>query len=456
MASFIHDDFLLTTPAAQRLYHEYAADAPIIDYHNHLPPADIATNRQFHNLYEIWLEGDHYKWRAMRANGIAEPLCTGDADPYEKYMAWARTVPHTLRNPLYHWSHLELKRYFGIDQLLNEQTAPEIWEQTQATLATPQRTTQAILNEFRIVALCTTDDPVDDLRFHRELADADLTTKVFPTFRPDMALKVDQPETWNAWVDQLATISDMHIANLDHLTTALRRRHDAFHALGGRLSDHGVSYFSTTVCDEGTAARIFDSARVGVAATPEEQEQFASFLMVFFGRLDAEKGWTKQIHLGPRRNNNSRKLREVGPDTGFDSIGDWPQVAGLQTYLDHLDQQQALPKLVVYNNNPADNFAIATMLGNFQDGVTPGKMQFGSGWWHLDQKEGMEWQLNTLSNVGLLSRFIGMLTDSRSFMSFPRHEYFRRVLCNLLGQDMEHGEIPPDDAMVGTLVRNIC
>ena len=456
MVPFIHDDFLLTTPAARRLYHEYAAPAPILDYHNHLPPQDIANNRRFANLFEIWLEGDHYKWRAMRANGVAERFCTGEADPYDKFMAWADTVPRTLRNPLFHWSHLELKRHFGFDTLLNAETGPEIWEQAQAALASPDLSAPAILRKFNVVALCTTDDPADELNFHTTIAASDPATKVYPTFRPDAAFGVDQAESFNAWVDRLAAITDIHISNLDHFTAALRQRHDAFHALGGRLSDHGLSHCFAEPCDEGTAAAIFNSARVGVAATPDEQSQFASFMMDFFAVLDAEKGWTKQLHLGPRRNNNTKKLQEVGRDTGFDSIGDWPQVAALGAYLDRLEQAGTLPKLVVYNNNPADNYAIATMLGNFQDGIIPGKMQFGSGWWHLDQKEGIEWQLNTLSNVGLLSRFVGMLTDSRSFMSFPRHEYFRRVLCNLLGREMEQGELPNDEALIGDLVRDVC
>jgi len=454
--SFIHDDFLLTTPAARRLYHEYAEDQPILDYHCHLSPKDIADDRQFANLYEIWLEGDHYKWRAMRANGVDETFCTGGAGPFEKFMAWARTVPRTLRNPLYHWTHLELKRYFAIDALLDETTAPSIWETANTLLATDDLRAQGILEKFRVRALCTTDDPTDDLVYHKRMGALALETRMYPTFRPDKALNVHLPGAFNPWVDRLAAASNTHIAGYADLHDALRRRHDFFHSLGCRLSDHGLSFCYADPCPEREAAATFDKARAGRGVTPEEQTHFASNMMLFFGRLDAEKGWTKQLHLGARRNANSRAFETLGPDTGFDSIGDWPQVDLLGRYLDLLDREKALPRIIVYNLNPADNYAVATMVGNFQDGAIPGKIQFGSGWWYLDQKEGMEWQINALSNVGLLSRFVGMLTDSRSFMSFPRHEYFRRVLCNVIGKDMENGEIPVDYELVGTMIRNIC
>lgn len=453
---FIHDDFLLTTPAARRLYHQHAAGQPILDYHCHLSPQDIAQNRRFNNLTEIWLEGDHYKWRAMRASGVAEHYCTGDAAPYEKFLAWARTVPHTLRNPLYHWTHLELKRYFGIDDLLDEHTAPSIWERSQAQLATDELTAQGILKKFNVRALCTTDDPTDDLAWHAQIAAAGIATRVFPAFRPDKALNVHQPEQFNPWVEKLAAAAQLRITTLADFLEALRLRHEYFHARGCRLSDHGLNHCYADFCSERTAAAIFEAARAGRAATLEEQGRFAAFLMLFFGRLDAAKGWTKQLHLGARRGNNTRRSRELGPDTGFDSIGDWPQVDALAAYLDRLDQENALPKVILYNLNPADNYAFAAMAGNFQDGVTPGKIQFGSGWWFLDQKEAMEWQLNALSNIGLLSGFIGMLTDSRSFMSYPRHEYFRRVLCNLVGRDLESGEIPDRDDLVGPMIENIC
>ena len=453
---FITEDFLLNNRTAKRLYHTYAEDQPVLDYHCHLSPRDIAENRQFRNLTEIWLEGDHYKWRAMRANGVAERYCTGDADPREKFLAWAETVPYTLRNPLYHWTHLELKRYFGVDELLDESSAPRIWDVTNALLATPEMRAHGILKRFRVTHLCTTDDPADDLACHRTIRASSLATRVLPAFRPDKALRVDQPDVFNAWVERLAAASNMDIGCLRDFSDALRRRHDDFHTMGARLSDHGLNQCYANFCAEPVAAAIFDRARKGQAAGPDDQTQFASYMMLLFGRLDAEKGWTKQLHLGAYRSANTRRLQEVGPDSGFDSIGDWPQVAALGAYLDRLEMEDALPKLIVYNVNPVDDYAFATMIGNFQDGRIAGKIQFGSGWWFLDQKEGMEWQLNALSNTGLLARFIGMLTDSRSFMSYPRHEYFRRVLCNLVGGDMENGLIPDSDDLVGPMIRNIC
>jgi glucuronate isomerase len=454
--SFITEDFLLNNGTARRLYHEFAESEPILDYHCHLPPQDIAANRMFQNLSEIWLEGDHYKWRAMRANGVEERSCTGDAEPFEKFMAWARTVPHALRNPLYHWTHLELKRYFGIDELLDEHSAGRIWERANALLATDSMRVQEIFRRFRVKALCTTDDPADDLACHRAIREAGCVARVFPAFRPDKALAADAPEAFNAWVERLAAASNADIGSLADFTEAIRRRHAAFHAMGARLSDHGLNRCYAAFCSRDTAASIFDKARRGQPASAEEHEQFASYMMVFFGQLDAEKGWTKQLHLGAYRNANTRRLRQMGPDTGFDSIGDWPQVQALGAYLDRLETEGALPKMIVYNNNPVDNYAFATMIGNFQDGKIAGKIQFGSGWWYLDQKEAMEWQLNALSNTGLLSRFTGMLTDSRSFMSYPRHEYFRRVLCNMIGKDMEEGLIPKDDQLVGGMIRSIC
>ena len=453
---FINEDFLLGTKKARRLYHEFAEGEPILDYHNHLPPADISGDRRFLNLYEIWLEGDHYKWRAMRANGVAERFCTGDATPYEKFLAWAKTVPHTLRNPLYHWTHLELARYFGIHELLDEHNARKVWDRAGEIMASGELTTRRILRRFRVQALCTTDDPCSDLAEHKELAKSERAFRVYPAFRPDKALYVNTPGPFNAWVDLLAATSNVHVAALADFLRALKSRHDYFNALGARLSDHGMESVFADFPTEAEAARIFDRARAGHAATPDEHRKFASFMMLFFGRLDAEKGWTKQLHLGAIRNNSTRGMRLLGPDSGFDSIGDWEHARSLCAYLDRLDRDNALPKMIVYNVNPAENYVFATAMGNFQDGSVAGKMQFGSGWWYLDQKEAIEWQLNTLSNVGLLSRFVGMLTDSRSFMSFPRHEYFRRVLCNLLGRDVEAGELPDDDSLLGPMIRNIC
>jgi glucuronate isomerase len=454
--AFIHEDFLLSTAAARRLYHEYAENEPILDYHCHLPPKDVAENRRFANLFEIWLEGDHYKWRAMRAHGVPEKFVTGDASPKEKFLAWAQTVPATLRNPLYHWTHLELKRYFGIDELLDAGNAGRVWEQANAMLAGESLRAWGILEKFQVRAVCTTDDPADDLRWHRQIAASGLKTKVFPTYRPDRAFLVHQPDVFNSWLGRLAESSNTDIADFRSFLDALKKRHGAFHALGCRLSDHGLNVCFSTPCSEEKAAEIFEKARAFIPVSAEDQVQFASFLMLFFGRLDAEKGWTKQLHLMARRNNNTRRLRELGSDTGFDSIGDWPQMDALGQYLDLLESEGALPKMVLYNLNPAWNYAFATMAGNFQDGSVPGKIQFGSGWWFLDQKEGMEWQINALSNCGLLEHFVGMLTDSRSFMSYPRHEYFRRTLCNLLGADMENGLLPQDFDLVGGMARRIC
>ena len=453
---FIHDDFLLQTTAARRLYHAYAERQPIIDYHCHLPPKDVAEDRQFANLWEIWLDGDHYKWRAMRASGVAERFCTGDASPREKFLAWAKTVPQTLRNPLYHWTHLELKRYFGIDELLDEKTAQRIWERANEALKSPELSAWGIFRKFSVKAICTTDDPADPLTCHEAAAASDLPTKMCPTFRPDRVMDPHQPEIFNSWVDRLAKTAGVRITQFNDLLDALRSRHQAFHDIGGRLSDHGLDQCYAADCTDAQASAIFAAARANHAATPEERASFASKMMVFFGRLDAEKGWTKQLHLGARRNANTRALESIGRDSGHDSIGDLPQVDALGRYLDRLEQEGALPKMIVYNVNPADNYAFATMVGNFQDGSIAGKIQLGSGWWFCDQKEAMEWQLNALSNNSLLSHFVGMLTDSRSFMSFPRHEYFRRVLCNLLGREMENGELPDDEAMIGAMVERIC
>lgn len=453
---FIHDDFLLGTKAASHLYHSFAKDEPVLDYHNHLPPQDIAADRVFKNLFEIWLAGDHYKWRAMRCNGVPEKFITGDASPFEKFKAWAATVPHTVRNPLYHWTHLELKRYFGIDELLSEKTAIAIWEKTCLMLDRKEMSTRNILRQQNVKALCTTDDPCDDLAHHQKCAADGFEVGVYPTFRPDKALAVHQPETWNAWCDKLAAASGIEVGSYAALLDALKQRHDFFHSVGGRLSDHGLNYCHANFVSDVEAERIFAKARAGNAADAVEQDQFASNIMLHIGRLNAARGWTMQLHLGPVRNNNSRLAREIGADVGCDSIGDYPQAETLSRFLDQLDTGNALPKTVLYNVNPAHNYVFGTMAGNFADGTTPGKVQFGSAWWFVDQKEGMEWQINALSNLGLLSRFIGMLTDSRSFMSFPRHEYFRRTLCNLIGADVEAGLIPDDDELVGSMVKNIC
>ena len=454
MPSFIHDDFLLQSGAARDLYHGFAKDEPIFDYHCHLPQAHIADNHAFADIAEVWLGGDHYKWRAMRANGVPEKFITGNATPREKFDAWCATVPHTIGNPLYHWSHLELKRYFGIDAIISPATADSIWNAANERLRSMR--VHDILRDNKVAVICTTDDPADPLHDHRRVAALGIKTRVYPAFRPDKALGVDKPTAYNPWLDRLSIAAGVEIKNLDGLLAALKNRHDEFHAVGGRLSDHGLETALAEPCTHAEAAAIFDAARTGRAASPADWAKFGSFLMLEFGRWDAARGWTKQLHLGALRNNNRRLLSQLGPDTGFDSIGDFPQAASLSRYLDALDATGELPRTVLYNLNPADNYLFATMAGNFQDGTIAGKVQFGSGWWFLDQKEAMEWQMNALANLGLLSRFVGMLTDSRSFLSYTRHEYFRRALCELLGSKIERGEIPADMELVGGMVRNIC
>lgn len=449
-------DFLLYSSTARRLYHEVAADQPIYDFHCHLPPEEIAHDHRWDNLTEIWLAGDHYKWRLMRANGVNEELITGGATAKEKFDAWAATVPQTLRNPVHHWTHIELQRYFGIETLLTPETADEIWEKTRERMAEDDFSVHGILKKFDVRMVGTTDDPADSLEHHVAIAESDLETTVRPTFRPDKAFGVDQPEAFNAWIERLEKITDSDIARLGDLLAALERRHDDFHAAGARLSDHGLNHCPTLACSEAEAAAIFDKARRGDAATPEEREKFCFYLLVCFGRLDAAKGWTKQLHLGPFRNVNPHGFSRIGPDAGFDTIGDFQQGPGLVHYLGTLAAEDALPNIVLYNINPSDNYLFAAMTGAFQDGATAGKIQFGSGWWFLDQKEGMEMQLNALSATGLLSRFVGMLTDSRSFLSFPRHEYFRRILCELVGGDADRGELPDDFEALAELVRAVC
>ncbi|MEI6071434.1 MAG: glucuronate isomerase [Verrucomicrobiae bacterium] len=457
MKTFLTEDFLLRSAAARELYHGFAAREPIFDYHCHIPPQQIADNYRFRNLQDIWLAGDHYKWRVMRSNGIDEHFITGGAPDYEKFLAFARTVPFAIRNPLYHWTHLELLRGFGIDDLLDESTAPAIWEKANALLGQPDFRAQRLIERSRVAVICTTDDPADDLDSHQRILDEGvLKTRVYPTFRPDRALQVDQPEAFHVWVEKLSASADTDCSSFAGFLSALEKRHARFHEMGARLSDHGLPACPGEFASESEAARIYDAARCGRTADAGASERFAGFMMLFFGRMDARRGWIKQLHLGAQRGNNTRLLRALGPDTGFDSIGDRPQAAGLARYLDALDAEQALPKTIIYNLNPADNYVMGTMIGNFQDGTVPGKIQFGSGWWFLDQKEGMEWQINALSNLGLLSRFVGMLTDSRSFLSYPRHEYFRRVLCNTIGTDVENRELPGDIEWLGGIVRRIC
>jgi glucuronate isomerase len=456
--AFLPENFLLSNRTSEKLYFEFAQPQPIFDYHCHIPPADIAGNRRFENLTQIWLAegryGDHYKWRAMRANGVPERFITGNAGDYEKFLAFARTVPATLRNPLYHWTHLELRRYFGITELLNEESAPRVWAQANEQLQ--ELTVHQILQKFRVSVICTTDDPTDDLAHHQALRTSTLPTRVYPAFRPDKIFAIDQGDAFQRWVERLEKASGNNASELAGLLDSLRARHRFFGSLGAKLSDQGIPFTYSEPCDEAEASAIYARTRSGVTPGEAEALKFRSFMLRFLGELDADAGWTKQLHLGALRNANRRRLAEFGPDTGYDSIGDWPQAEPLARYLDQLETAGKLPKMILYNLNPADNYVLATMIGNFQDGSIPGKLQFGSGWWFLDQKQGMEWQLNALASVGLLSRFVGMLTDSRSFMSYPRHEYFRRLLCNLLGSDVERGEIPNDLGLLSNLVRGIC
>lgn len=456
--AFLDDDFLLNGKTARALYHEHAAQEPVFDYHCHLPPAEVAADRKFRNLYEVWLAGDHYKWRAMRSNGIEERFCTGDAPDYDKFLAFARTVPRTLRNPLYHWTHLELRRVFGIQDLLDEGSAPRIWAEANEKLASPEFSVHGLLNRFRVKVVCTTDDPVDSLEHHKALKakPGKLKTKMYPTFRPDKALAVDRPALFNGWLAQLAAATGRECGSAAALMAALEERHAFFHSLGGRLSDHGLEACPVGTCEDADAERIFQAARRGEAAGPQDTAAFTGWAMLRFGRWDAGRNWTKQLHLGPLRNNNQRLFRALGPDIGCDSIGDAPQARGLSWYLNALEETGELPRTVLYNINPADNYVFGTMIGNFQGGGIAGKIQFGSGWWFLDQKEGMEWQLNALSSLGLLSRFVGMLTDSRSFLSYIRHEYFRRILCNLVGTEAERGELPEEMGLLSGLVRDVC
>ncbi|MEM1444436.1 MAG: glucuronate isomerase [Planctomycetota bacterium] len=472
-APFIDDDFLLLSESARRLYHNHATDQPIYDYHCHLPPIDLAGNRTFNNLFEAWLEGDHYKWRAMRAHGVDEQFCTGDADPKEKFRAFAKTVPATLGNPLYHWTHLELRRYFEIDVLLSGDTADEVWDAANAKLAS--MSVSSILEKFDVRLIGTTDDPADTLEHHEQLQRKPLgKTKVVPAFRPDKAYTLDDLDAWNTYVDRLGEAADVKIRRIDDLLEALAKRHAFFHDTGSRLSDHGLEALPDVGCSDADARDIFDEARGNASSRASDswehgspvnaldRAKFTSYIMLFLGKLDAEAGWTKQLHLGAMRNNNGWAREHLGPDTGFDSIGDFQQGPGLKRYLGTLAQRGHLPQTVLYNLNPADNFLMATMAGNFNLNVSgsregkPAAMQFGSGWWFLDQKDGMRDQMKALANLGLLRHFVGMLTDSRSFLSYPRHEYFRRTLCGLLGEMVEAGELPRDFDLLGPMVEGIC
>lgn len=457
MKKFIHDDFLLQTDAAKELYHNHAKQQPIIDYHCHLIPEQIAKDYKFDNLGQIWLEGDHYKWRAMRTNGIDEKYCTGkETSDWEKFKKWAETVPNTMRNPLYHWTHLELKTAFGVDKLLNPSTAKEIYDICTEKLRTPEYSARGLMKRYNVEAVCTTDDPIDSLEHHISIKKEGFGIKVLPTWRPDKAIAVENPIAYREYVEKLSDASGVTISKYSDMIDALRNRHDYFASVGCKLSDHGTEEFYAEEYTKSEIENIFDKVYGGKVLTKNEIVKFKSAMMHEGAIMDWEKGWTQQFHFGVIRNNNTRLFNKVGADTGFDSIGDFNVAKSMSRFLDQLDIQNKLTKTIIYNLNPRDNDLIATMIGNFQDGTIAGKMQFGSGWWFLDQKTGMEAQLNSLSNLGLLSRFVGMLTDSRSFLSYPRHEYFRRILCNLIGNDIENGLLPSSEMkFIGQMVENI-
>ena len=458
MKKFIHNDFLLGNKTGQRLYHEVAADLPIIDYHNHLPPDAIAADKQFSNLTEIWLAGDHYKWRAMRTCGVDERLITGDASDKEKFLAWAETVPKTLKNPLYHWTHMELADPFGItDRLLNRESAVRIWDECNEMLQSDEFSARSLLKRNRVKVVATTDDPVSNLEHHQRYRDQkDRDLRMVPTFRPDRGMNIDQRDQFLDWIHQLKDITNTEIGNFDQLLTALKKRHDFFHQLGCRASDHGIGLPFSKPFDGRSLDQLLNKVFTGEEISDDEVNIYKSAFLYHCGLMNHEKGWVFQLHIGAIRNNNSRMMRKLGPDSGYDSMGDAEVAKPLARLLDRLDCDNTLPKTVLYNLNPRDNELMGTMLGNFQDGVTPGKLQHGPPWWFLDQKDGIEKQIESLSNMGILSQFIGMTTDSRSFLSFSRHEYFRRILCNLIGDDMERGIIPNDHEMASDLIEKIC
>jgi glucuronate isomerase len=456
MKKFLDEHFLLSNTTAKRLYHDYAKDMPVIDYHCHLPPAQIAADASFGNLTQAWLYGDHYKWRAMRTNGVPESYCTGNRTDLEKFEKWAETVPYTLRNPLYHWTHLELQRYFDIHDILSPATAADIYYNASAQLGTSAYSTRNLLRKMNVALVCTTDDPADTLEYHQQIRQDGFEIPILPAFRPDQSMNVDDPEKYNQYLQRLEEASGITITTYADLLDALKNRHDFFASQGCTVSDHGIEEIYAEDFHEKDIDAIFLKVRSGNRLSLLEARQIKSALLLQLAEWDWEKGWVQQYHLGALRNNNSRMMRLLGPDTGWDSIGDFSQARALAKFLDRLDSQDKLARTIIYNLNPADNELLATMIGNFNDGSIAGKVQFGSAWWFLDQKDGMIKQLNALSNMGLLSRFVGMLTDSRSFLSYPRHEYFRRIVCELLGQEVENGELPNDIEWIGKVVKDIC
>ncbi|NLM14189.1 MAG: glucuronate isomerase [Epulopiscium sp.] len=456
MKKFLDENFMLQNETAVKLYHNYAKHMPIYDYHCHINPKEIWENKQFKNITEVWLYGDHYKWRAMRSNGIDEEYITGSASDYDKFMAWAKTVPYTIGNPLYHWTHLELQRFFGIYDLLSEKTADIIWKKANEKLNQEGFRVRDLIEKSNVAYICTTDDAIDDLRYHKLIREeGKMKTKVLPTLRPDKAVNIEK-DTFIGWVKTLGEVCGKEITNYDEFLAALEERINFFHEEGCRLSDHAFDYVPYREASKEEVANIFEKGLKGEKISLEEEEKYKTALMQFFGKAFAKLGWTMQLHIGAMRNNNTRMFKKLGPDTGFDSINDLNIAYPLSRFLDSLDKEDKLPKTILYTLNPKDNYVLGTMLGNFQGGGIPGKIQFGSGWWFNDQRDGMEEQMKALANLGLLSRFVGMLTDSRSFLSYPRHEYFRRILCNLIGTWVENGEFPNDMNLLGEIVQNIC
>ncbi len=456
MKQFLDENFLLQTKTAQQLYHEFAAPMPIIDYHNHLMPDQVANDFRFENITQVWLYGDHYKWRAMRTNAVNENFITGTASDWEKFEKWAETVPYTLRNPLYHWTHLELQRYFGINTVLNANSARAIYDECSAKMQLPEYSVQGLLKKMNVKLICTTDDPIDSLEHHQKLKGQDSFTKMNPAFRPDKAMNVDDAVGFNQYLSSLEKSTNISITTYDHYLKALKKRHDFFAENNCNVSDHGLEEIYAEDYTTAEITAIFDRIRYGGTLSYDDRKKFKSAMLVNFAEWDCEKGWVQQFHLGALRNNNTRMLQQLGPDTGWDSIGDFSQARALSKFLNRLDSDNKLARTIIYNLNPADNELMATMIGNFNDGSAEGKVQWGSAWWFLDQKDGMTKQINALSNMGLLSKFVGMLTDSRSFLSFPRHEYFRRILCNLFGEEIENGEMPADLPWTGKIIQDIC
>ena len=456
MKNFLDENFLLNNKTAEKLYHDFAKQMPVIDYHCHQLPDQIANDHQFENLTQVWLYGDHYKWRAMRTNGVNERFITGNATDFEKFEAWAATVPYTLRNPLYHWTHLELQRYFDVYDILDSTTAKKIYDECTAKLQTPEYSVKNLLRKMNVKVVCTTDDPIDSLEHHQKIKADDFEIKILPAYRPDKAMNVDDAASFNTYVAKVETASGISVTSYSTYLDALKNRHDFFAEMGCSVSDHGLEQIYAEDYTEAEVNAAFEKIRSGSKLSQEENLKFKSAMLHQFAIWDHAKGWVQQYHLGALRNNNARMLGKLGPDTGWDSIGDFSQSRAISTFMNRLDSTNQLAKTIIYNLNPADNELMATMIGNFNDGSVAGKVQYGSGWWFLDQKDGMTRQLNALSNMGLLSKFVGMLTDSRSFLSYPRHEYFRRLLCNMFGEEIENGELPNNTDWVGKVIQDIC